>query len=104
MGAAVAHVLMGMKQAGKLKGVFDSVKFFISTMPWKTLMGGSYAYDKKQIPTLSIFGKNDPLVGIMKQFADYHEGRHELPVITDQLRTKISALLQFSGVERVSEN
>ena len=31
-GAAVAHVLMGMKQAGKLKGVFDSVKFFISTV------------------------------------------------------------------------
>ena len=78
--------------------------------------GSSYAYDKKQIPTLSIFGRNGPLVGTMKQYADYHEGfkgyfdefihegRHELPVITDQLRTKISALLQFSGVERVSEN
>ena len=31
-GAAVAHILMGMKQAGKLKGVFDSVNIFISTV------------------------------------------------------------------------
>ena len=85
-------------------------------MPWKTPMGSIYTSVKKQIPTLSIFGRNDPLEGFMNEFTDYHggfkgyfdefihEGQHEVPVITKQLRTKIIALLQFSGVECFLKN
>ena len=78
-------------------------------------MGGNCACIKKQVPTLSIFGRNDPYEMILEENADYHngfkgyfdeyshEGKHEIPIMSKQLHTKISGLLQFSGVECVLE-
>ena len=43
--------------------------------------------------------------GFKGYFDEYsHGGKHEIPIMSKQLHTKISGLLQFSGVERVSEN
>ena len=78
-------------------------------MPWATPMGGDYSLIKKQIPTLSIFGSNDPNErmqeankvfhkGFKGYFDEYiHEEKHGIPDMTNQLLAKIRALLQISG-------
>ena len=71
-------------------------------------MGGNYSLAIKEIPTLSIFGKNDQIVcqhlaaeyrsGFEGYFDEYiHEETHSYPKMTKQLRSKILALLNFSG-------
>ena len=75
-------------------------------------MGGNCACIKKQVPTLSIFGRNDPYEmmldegsiiyhnGFKGYFDEYsHGGKHEIPIMSKQLHTKISGLLHFSGVD-----
>ena len=79
-------------------------------MPWATPMGGDYSLAKKQIPTLSIFGANDPSERMQEANKDFHKGfkgyfdeyvheaKHGIPDMTKQLLAKIGALLQISGV------
>ena len=78
-------------------------------------MGGNCACIKKQVPTLSIFGRNEIFKTMLEEGAIYyngfkgyfdeysHEGKHEIPIMSKQLHTKISGLLQFSGVACVLE-
>ena len=72
-------------------------------------MGGNYTLTKKETPTLSIFGNNDHDVfqqasaeyrsGFEGYFDEYsHEEKHNFLTVTEELQSKIHALLQFSGV------
>lgn len=77
--------------------------------PHTTPMGGKYDLIIKKIPTLSIFGKNDHII-FQHEAAEYrssfsgyfdeynHEEKHSYPKVTKQLKSKILALLNFSGV------
>merc|ERR1739845_5091 len=106
--------LLGMREAGKLNGALDSARFFIHMAPWITPMGGEYATAMKGIPTLSIFGKHDAdnfaeasgkyhksFRGYFDQYS--HDGSHNYPDLSEQLQSKIRALLQISGSNKSGE-
>ena len=72
-------------------------------------MGGDYAVTPKNIPTLSVYGKND-FEEFVKASAQYHkgfrgyfdeyshEGQHVYPKLTEQMQSKICDLLQISEI------
>ena len=75
-------------------------------------MGGDYIASRKELPTLLVTGKNDNLYESIQEDFVYiqnnwykgyldvytHKGKHELPPVTEQLQSKIRALVQFAGV------
>ena len=106
-GGAALNCILGMKEANELRdGVLESVKFFIHLAPWVSPMAGSYSSKPKSIPTLTAYGKNDPIPEFQAAYAKYHknfngyydeyvhDGEHNYPLVTVELKEKIMNLMR----------
>ena len=114
-GGAALNCLLGMREANELRdGALESVKFFIHLAPWVSSMADSYSSKPKYIPTLTAYGRNDPIPGFQDAYAKYHknfngyydeyvhDGEHNYPLVTVEFKEKIMNLIRevnFNGMK-----
>lgn len=115
-GGAALNTILGMKELGELNGALDSAKFFAHLAPWTTPLGDDYALSTpKTIPTLTALGKGDFDLfqnanatyeqGFTGYYDHYsHDGKHNYPFVTDDLRHKLLSLVDKSTDGFVAED
>ena len=116
-GGAALNCALGMREANKLRnGALESVKFFIHLAPWISPMAGSYSIKPKSIPTLTAYGKNDPIPGFQAAYAKYnknfngyydeyvHDGEHNYHLVTVEFKEKIMSVIREANFNGMKED